>query len=61
MKEEKSKAILDKLKFLEGITEVEWSKIKRIVDEAFEREKREQVIRLSLKTTETVLKTNLFA
>lgn len=54
-------ALLEKIKSLEGITESEWEKIKSVVDESFERERRERVVRLSLKTTETVLKTNLFA
>lgn len=61
MKEIDIRALLEKIKSLEGITESEWEKIKSVVDESFERERRERVVRLSLKTTETVLKTNLFA
>lgn len=61
MQEPDIQALLKKIKSLEGITESEWEKIKSIVDESFEREKREQEVRLSLKTTEAVLKTNLFA
>lgn len=60
MQEPDIQALLKKIKSLEGITESEWEKIKSIVDESFEREKREQEVRLSLKTTEAVLKTNLF-
>lgn len=61
MQEPDIQALLKKIKSLEGITESEWEKIKSIVDESFERKKREQEVRLSLKTTEAVLKTNLFA
>ena len=61
MKDIDIRALLEKIKSLEGITESEWEKIKSVVDESFERERRERVVRLSLKTTETVLKTNLFA
>lgn len=61
MEEKQAKVYLEKIKSLEGMTENEWEKIKSIIDESFEREKREQEIRLSLKTTETILKTNLFA
>ena len=61
MQDSDIQVLLEKIKSLEGITENEWKKIKSIVDESFEREKREQEIRLSLKTTEEVLKTNLFA
>ncbi len=60
MEEKQTKVYLEKIKPLEGMTENEWKKIKSIIDESFEREKREQEIRLSLKTTETILKTNLF-
>ena len=60
MEEKQAKVYLEKIKSLEGMTENEWKKIKSIIDESFEREKREQEIRLSLKTTETILKTNLF-
>lgn len=61
MKDIDIRALLEKIKSLEGITESEWEKIKSVVDESFERERRERVVCLSLKTTETVLKTNLFA
>lgn len=61
MKDIDIRALLEKIKSLEGISESEWEKIKSVVDESFERERRERVVRLSLKTTETVLKTNLFA
>lgn len=61
MQDSDIQVLLEKIKSLEGITENEWKKIKSIVDESFEREKREQEIRLSLKTTEAILKTNLFA
>lgn len=60
MKDSDIQELLKKIKSLEGITENEWEKIRSIVDESFEREKREQKIQLSLKTTEKVLKTNLF-
>lgn len=57
---EKSKTILDKVKSLEGITEHEWEELKRIIDEAFEKEKREQEIRLSTKSIKEILNTSLF-
>lgn len=60
MQDSDIQVLLEKINSLEGITENEWKKFKSIVDESFEREKREQEIRLSLKTTEEVLKTNLF-
>ena len=60
MKDSDIQELLKKIKSLEGITENEWEKIRSIVDESFEREKREQKIQLSLKTTEKVLQTNLF-
>ena len=61
MKEERKNFFLGKIKSLEGMTENEWNQIKSIIDESFEREKREQEIRLSMRSIERILNTNLFA
>ena len=61
MNEDKRQHVLERVKSLDGMTEHEWNEIKSIIDECFEKEKRDQEIRLSLETIEKTLTTSLFA
>lgn len=60
MSDNKVRKYAERIKTLEGITEHEWQKIKQIIDEGFEKEKRETEIRLSLNTVEEIINSDLF-
>lgn len=50
--------VLERAKLLEGITQSDWERLKKVVDEAFEMQKREfeRELRLSSETAERVTK-----
>lgn len=54
--------VLEKAKLLEGITQKDWERLKKVVDEAFERQKREleRELRLSSEAAECVTESALF-
>lgn len=56
------KTALEKAKLLEGISQSEWERLKKVVDEAFEWQKREleRGLRLSSETAERVTKSAVF-